>query len=428
MVVILIVVQAVYLHDVLGDRIWRSGSARTSNFARSAPKGSRGRARRQSGSGRVENISAAGVLSAAPDSTRRQGLYARRDTGFGKRLGGSIALAWAKVDAWINGFYSILPNLVLGLAFLILVAIAARIVKAAVWRSASGSRPDLGNVLGALLQWTIGIVGTLIAITIIFPGVGVADLLGTLGIGSIAIGFAFKDILQNLLAGILILLRQPFRHGDQIVSGQYEGTVELIETRATIIRTYDGRQVLIPNSEIYTGSVVVNTAFDKRRSEYDVGIGYGDDVGHAAGVVVRQSGTRTASCRIPLRRRFRSHFRSAVSLRVWWWTAPDRATVLRHRAACSRRSRPRFSARASTCRSRSRPCCSMIRPTRPTATGGASARDGRPARIRQTRKTCPAPSNAPSSLAGRAEHDDPRRSCRQTGQCRRRQWPARQGE
>ena len=52
-------------------------------------------------------------------------------------------------------------------------------------------------MLGALLQWTIGIIGTLIAVTIIFPGVGVADLLGTLGIGSIAIGFAFKDILQN---------------------------------------------------------------------------------------------------------------------------------------------------------------------------------------------------------------------------------------
>ncbi len=246
-------------------------------------------------------------------------------------VGGSIALAWNKVDAWIDGFYSILPNLVLGLVFLILAAIAARIVKAAIWRfGIRRHRPDLGNVLGALLQWTIGIVGTLIAITIIFPGVGVADLLGTLGIGSIAIGFAFKDILQNLLAGILILLRQPFRRGDQIISGQYEGTVESIETRATIIRTYDGRQVLIPNSEIYTGSVVINTAFDNRRSEYDVGIGYGDDLGHAARIAVEAIKDADGVLPEPPPEAFPVGFDdSAVKMRVWWWTAPDRATVLR---------------------------------------------------------------------------------------------------
>ena len=222
-------------------------------------------------------------------------------------VGGSIAPAWAKVDQWIDGFYSILPNLVLGMTFLILVAIAARIVKAAVRRfGLRRQRPDLANVLGALLQWTIAILGTLIAVTIIFPGVGVADLLGTLGIGSIAIGFAFKDILQNLLAGILILLRQPFRRGDQIVSGAFEGTVESVETRATIIRTYDGRQVVIPNSDIYTGGGVINTAHDSRRSEYDVGIGYGDDVGHAARVAVDAVKARRASCRTRPRRRSRS--------------------------------------------------------------------------------------------------------------------------
>ncbi len=248
-----------------------------------------------------------------------------------KDVGGSIALAWAKVDAWIEGFYSILPNLVLGLVFLILVAIAARIVKAAVWRvGIRRRRPDLGNVLGALLQWTIGIIGSLIAITIIFPGVGVADLLGTLGIGSIAIGFAFKEILQNLLAGILILLRQPFRHGDQIVSGAFEGTVELVETRATIIRTYDGRRVVIPNSDIYTGGVIINTAHDSRRSEYDIGIGYGDDVGQAARVAVDAVKSTDGVLPEPPPEAFPVAFDdSAVKLRVWWWTAPDRGTVLR---------------------------------------------------------------------------------------------------
>ncbi|MBR7552348.1 mechanosensitive ion channel, partial [Mycobacterium tuberculosis] len=77
---------------------------------------------------------------------------------------------------------------------------------------------------------------------------------------SVAIGFAFKDIFQNLLSGILLLLSEPFRIGDQIISGNFEGTVEDIQIRATTIRTYDGRKVVIPNSQLYTSPMTVNTA------------------------------------------------------------------------------------------------------------------------------------------------------------------------
>ena len=83
------------------------------------------------------------------------------------------------------------------------------------------------------------LVEVLVAMTIIFPSVRPVDLLATLGVGSVAIGFAFKDVLQNLLAGMLILVRQPFRRGDQIVAGTFEGTVEHIQARATLIHTYD---------------------------------------------------------------------------------------------------------------------------------------------------------------------------------------------
>lgn len=75
-----------------------------------------------------------------------------------------------------------------------------------------------------------------------------------------------------------ILLTEPFQIDDQIVFKGFEGTVENIQTRATTIRTYDGRRIVIPNSELFTNSVTVNTAFESRRPEYDVGIGYGDDI------------------------------------------------------------------------------------------------------------------------------------------------------
>ena len=124
-------------------------------------------------------------------------------------------------------------------------------------------------------------IGFMIAMVIAIPGFTPAKLIGALGIGSVAIGFAFKDIFQNLLSGILLLISEPFRIGDQIVSGNYEGTVEDIKIRATTIKTYDGRQVVIPNSDLYTSALTVNTAYKQRRLQVEVGIGYEDDIENA---------------------------------------------------------------------------------------------------------------------------------------------------
>lgn len=113
-----------------------------------------------------------------------------------------------------------------------------------------------------------------------------ARLVSILGLGGVAIGFAFKDIFQNLLAGILILLRHPFRVGDEITTGDFTGTVEAIEARATFIRTYDGRRIILPNSDVYTKPVTVISAYDLLRSEYDLGIGYGDDLSKAKAIAL----------------------------------------------------------------------------------------------------------------------------------------------
>lgn len=139
------------------------------------------------------------------------------------------------------------------------------------------------RVGGALIIF----VGVMIAMVIAVPGFTPAKLIGALGIGSVAIGFAFKDIFQNLLSGILLLISEPFRIGDQIVSGEYEGTVEDIKIRATTIRTYDGRQVVIPNSDLYTSALTVNTAYKQRRLQVAVGIGYEDDIEAAKAEIIQ---------------------------------------------------------------------------------------------------------------------------------------------
>lgn len=129
-------------------------------------------------------------------------------------------------------------------------------------------------------------LGFMVAMIIAVPSFTPGKLISALGIGSVAIGFAFKDIFQNLLSGILLLLSEPFRIGDQIISGNFEGTVEDIQIRATTIRTYDGRKVVIPNSQLYTSTMTVNTAYSQRRLEFDVGIGYENNIIDAQRVIL----------------------------------------------------------------------------------------------------------------------------------------------
>ncbi len=235
-----------------------------------------------------------------------------------------------RIEGYIDSFWWILPNLGIALVVSGLFLVAAGIARQAVLRVFKRrARPDLAIMLAGAARWGVVGLGFLVVATIIFPSISPANLLSTLGIGSIAIGFAFKDILQNWLAGLLILLRQPFRTGDQIVVGKHEGTVEHIEARATLIKTYDGRRVIIPNSAVYTDAVTVNTAFPLRRSQYDVGIGYGDDIDRACDVILDAIRKVEGVAEDPPPEAFAWELDSStVNLRVRWWTHSKRSDVV----------------------------------------------------------------------------------------------------
>jgi small conductance mechanosensitive channel len=202
-----------------------------------------------------------------------------------------------------------------------------------------------------------------------------------LGIGSVAIGFAFKDILQNWLAGLLLLIRRPFRVGDEIVVNGYEGRVEWIETRATMIRTYDGRRAIIPNADVFTNAVTVNTAFDKRRSELEVGISFGDGIGEAREVILAALAGLDGLEPDPAPEVIPWELGgSAVILKVWWWTDSWRTSVVHAQAAAVEavklaldRARHRHAV-PDPGDAPPRPDGGAGRPTRPPARGLARAR------------------------------------------------------
>ncbi|MEG4586214.1 mechanosensitive ion channel family protein [Microcoleus sp. MOSTC5] len=238
-----------------------------------------------------------------------------------------ISAVWVKMESMIDGLIIMLPNIVLALIVFAIFFCVGGAIKRAVRRVTRNHHQarNLGLVLGRLAQGTIVLVGLFVALSIIIPTFKAGDLIQLLGISGVAIGFAFRDILQNFLAGILILLTEPFRIDDQIVFKNFEGTVENIETRATTIQTYDGRRIVIPNAELFTNAVTVNTAFDKRRTEYDFGIGYNDDIDRAKQLMLEALYTVNEVLKDPAPDVLVVQLaESTVNIRVRWWIAPPR--------------------------------------------------------------------------------------------------------
>lgn len=239
----------------------------------------------------------------------------------------TVTTAWEKIQSMFDSFVLLLPNIVLAAIVFGIFFFIARGVRSLVKRLSRKHRQarNLGLVLGRLSQGVILLLGLFIALSIVIPTFQAGDLVQLLGISGVAIGFAFRDILQNFLAGILILLTEPFQIDDQIVFKDFEGTVEEIQTRATTIRTYDGRRVVIPNSELFTNSVIVNTAFEHRRLEYDVGIGYGDDIDRAKQLILEAVRSVDGVLQSPAPDALVVELAdSTVNIRARWWVQPPR--------------------------------------------------------------------------------------------------------
>lgn len=182
-----------------------------------------------------------------------------------------------------------LPWLVSAAIVLILAWGVAAILRKAIHTAASRGHlhRNLALVLSRLSTAATMIIGILIAAVIVFPTFRPGDLIAGLGITSVAVGFAFKDVLQNFFAGILILWREPFRIGDQIRAGEFEGTVEDINVRSTRLKTYDGERAVLPNATVYTNAILVRTAYDVRRARFTVGVGYQDSIDEAREAIHR---------------------------------------------------------------------------------------------------------------------------------------------
>ncbi len=219
----------------------------------------------------------------------------------------------------------LLPQIIVAL---IVIAATAIIVAAARWvlkkgLKRTGLRPSLQDLFVMLLGIGIWIVGFMVAAVVMFPSLTPASMLAGLGIGTVAIGFAFKDIFENFLAGIIILFRREMRTGDFIECEGIEGRVQRISVRETHIRRTDGQLIIVPNAMLFTNPLRIVTDQDLRRTTIIAGVAYGEDVDQARDVIreaVESCETVVRNAVHPIQVFAQEFADSSINFEVTWWT------------------------------------------------------------------------------------------------------------
>lgn len=184
-------------------------------------------------------------------------------------------------------FVRALPSIAIAVVILIVTAIVAKFAISIVEKMTGKTslRPSLRNLVETLVRLGVWLIGLLIAMIVVFPGLTVGSLVAGLGIGAVAIGFAFQDIFENFLAGVLIMVREKMRIGDIIECEGIIGKVEHITLRETHIRKLSGEVTVVPNSILFKNPVEILTDKEQRRHDVVVGVSYDTDLDEAAEVI-----------------------------------------------------------------------------------------------------------------------------------------------
>ncbi|MEP6946337.1 MAG: mechanosensitive ion channel family protein [Acidobacteriota bacterium] len=189
-------------------------------------------------------------------------------------------VAWTSIDSLVTSIIARLPFIAAGVLVAVLFFLAAKLTKVVFLAATKRTKLDerLRILFSRLIVVAMALMGVFTAFTVIIPSFGFGDLVAGIGLTSFVIGFATKDILNNLLSGVLILWQQPFKVGDQIFIDKLQGRVEYIGVRATSLRKDDGELVLVPNGDMYSGTLTIRGAGSKRRMNIELKVAYDADV------------------------------------------------------------------------------------------------------------------------------------------------------
>jgi len=250
---------------------------------------------------------------------------------FGAEVQASIEAAFSRL---LESAVRIVPRvlaagLVLGL-FGLIAAGVRRLMRALFRRVVDDL--TIENLIKQLAYYAVWALGLFVAVDAL--GFKPETVVTGLGLTGLALGFALKDIISNFVSGMLILALRPFQLGDQIVVGETEGSVERIRLRATEMRTYDGRLVLVPNADLFTSRVTNNTASPRRRAVVALYLGYDSDLPRAVEAIrAAASGIDGVLTEPPVAVRVADLGPDDIVLEVRFWTDSRRADFTATQAA-----------------------------------------------------------------------------------------------
>ncbi|WP_394727730.1 mechanosensitive ion channel family protein [Altererythrobacter sp. GH1-8] len=197
----------------------------------------------------------------------------------------------ATIDNQLNGmwygFTEAIPSLMIAFLIILITGLIAGFAVKIVDRLSGKTelRPSLRALLETLVKLGVWLLGVFIAAIVVFPDLTPGSLIAGLGVGALAIGFAFQDIFENFLAGVLIMLREKMRIGDVIVCEGIEGAVEHITLRETHLRRASGELTVVPNAFLFKNPVEIITDASQRRHDLVIGVSYDTDLDKAAEVI-----------------------------------------------------------------------------------------------------------------------------------------------
>ncbi|EKE43524.1 hypothetical protein OCGS_2256 [Oceaniovalibus guishaninsula JLT2003] len=229
-----------------------------------------------------------------------------------------------QLTGYATAFWRALPGIVMAAVFLLFIWGIVRLVRWSLPRTLGRAhmRHSIVDVIAMLATVGLWLLGALIAVTLAFPGITPGRALAALGLGGVAIGFAFKDVFENFLAGILLLIREPFRVHDFIECEGIEGQVEVITIRDTHVRQTDGQLVVAPNAMFFKNPVTIRTAEGLRRTTVICGIALHEDVDRARSVIADAvRGVDSVRNDVKDVQIFAQEFGDyAIRFEVTWWT------------------------------------------------------------------------------------------------------------
>ncbi len=198
----------------------------------------------------------------------------------------ALSSALETLQSMLAGIIAFAPRLLLGLTVGVVSYFVARRLRR--WSQHIAERTQAPEQVEQLIIKAVYLIALLLGATLTLSvlGVNVYGMVAGLGISGLVVGFALKDIIENLLAGVLLLLQQPFELGDVIEVAGVRGTVTHIELRATTLDTLDRLRVVIPNRAVYTSVITNYSTHPVRRREVNVGVGYGEDLPRAIQIML----------------------------------------------------------------------------------------------------------------------------------------------